>query len=176
MPVSLHRRNFFLCTINLVKVWSLGTLQCKNHLPRQKIAEKVFHFRNVERTCLGCCVSSFKSLVIRIFVLGYHFWHGGNAGHVELQLGTQHVIRYRTRCPAVPIHERMNPVEPPHHVSSQMKWASVFPMFIHILAKIINVLRHVLRRWRLVSAALYLNGDISPPPSFSFNIFNGDAV
>jgi hypothetical protein len=49
-------------------------------------------------------------------------------------------------------------------------------MIVNVVAEIVNVPRYVFHGRRLMPATLNFNGHISPPPSFSFEIFDGDAI
>ena len=125
-------------------------------------AEQLLHRGQVDLTLRPRGIGRLQSAVIRRPVLLNLLRDRQPARQQRMEADAKHEVRYRPRSPPVPIRKRMDPVQAPHDIRSQVQRALLVPLLVHIVAKLLHALRHLKRRRRLVLAVADLDARGTP--------------
>ena len=137
--------------------------------------QKRFHCAQIDHPIAPGGIRLVKRHVIRLPVSNDLLWDCTRTGQSIAKFGAQNQIGGSAGGPTVSSREWVNPVQPPHDIGREMECA-VIPVRVYVLAHLLYVLRHLVRRGRLMGRAVDVYRPCSVVPSTRIDVLYSQAL
>ncbi len=156
--------------------YTRGIRMHRIELPGKHHRDHLFGLREIKLALAEGLVCRLESLVIRLFILCNLIGNGFLAGQHRSDLAAKDQIRGGAGGPSVAVGKRMNPVESPQNVSSQMNRCPGGPVGVDVFAEVLDQFGYLVGSGRLVATPADFNSCRTEIPRIRTDPFQRDPM